>query len=101
MASQSLSKPAFLISGGWALLCMPAILIAEQGGWSQAPFHVTQFLATVVCFVSSVTFLVRYWGSESASGFERSLAVVAAILAGLWLAFCCYVILTFDLSGID
>jgi hypothetical protein len=101
MAPESLSRVAFLISGGCALLCVPAILIAEQRGWSQVPFNVAQFLATIVCFVSSVTFLVRYWGSESASGFERSLAVVAAILSGFWLAVCFYVILILDMSGMD
>jgi len=93
------AKWLFLIAGGYALLCAPAILVAERYGWSEAPLHSTQLLATLICFVSSAAFMLSTTGSSS--GWERSLSAVALILSGLWLAFFCYVILTFDLSGID
>jgi hypothetical protein len=93
------SRTIFLFAGGWALLCIPAILIAEQIGSSQAPFHVTQLLATVVCFASSVTFLVC--SRRTASRLENSLAAVAAIVSGVWLSFAGYVIFALEFSAMD
>jgi len=93
------AKWVFLISGGCALLCAPAVLIAERSGWSQWPFHVTQLVATLICLASSVIFIVSTRGQDF--GLERSLAAVALLLSGLWLVFVCYVLLTLDLSSLD
>lgn len=93
------SRWLFLVTGGYALLCAPAILLAEQYGWSQAPFHVTQLIATLICFPSSVVFL---WSTKGTHfGWQRSLSIVALLMSGLWVAFFCFVLLTFDLSGMD
>ena len=94
-----MDKVAFIVAGGWALLCAPAILIAEHCRLSQVPFHLSRPPATFVCLVSSVAFLARTRGSGSV--FWRALAVVAALLSGLWLAFIVYVFLTLDFSMID
>jgi hypothetical protein len=87
-----------LASGVVALLCVPAILVTEQLGRSQRPFHTTQLLATVVCLVSSARFL---WASRGdVLGWPRVLALVALGLSGLWLGFAGFVLLSFDLDGI-
>lgn len=95
----SLAKAGFLIGGGYALFCCPAILIAETSGWTQAPFHITQLVATCICFASSVAFLAQ--SRKTASGAELSLASVACMFSGLSLAFFCYVLLFLDMSGMD
>ena len=92
------SRWAFLASGTWAVLCAPAILLAERFSWSQRPFHLTQILAALTCLVSSSLFLWTTRGNGF--GWQRSLALVAGTLSGLWVAFFSYVLLTFDL-GMD
>ncbi|MHC5212555.1 MAG: hypothetical protein ACYTG2_17725 [Planctomycetota bacterium] len=87
-----------LASGGLALLCAPAILVAEQLGWSQRPLHGTQLLATMVCLVSSARFL--WAGRGEVRGWPRVLAIVALGLSGLWLCFVCFVLLSLDLAAI-
>ena len=93
------SKLLFLTTGGYALLCMPAILLAEHYGWPQTPFHLTQIVATLLCFPASVLFLWLTKGTRFS--WHRSLGIVAAILSGLWVVFFCYVFLTFDLTAMN
>jgi hypothetical protein len=71
-------------TGLYAVLCAPLILLAERYGWSEGPFHVTQLLATLVCFLSSIVFIR---GDKPASvRWQRAVAIVALTLSGLWLA---------------
>ncbi|MHC5211833.1 MAG: hypothetical protein ACYTG2_14025 [Planctomycetota bacterium] len=87
----------FLASGGLALLCAPAILVAERLGWDQRPFHTAQLAATLACLLASIGFLRATRGEPR--GWPRALAVGAALLSGLWLGLVGWVLLTFDLSG--
>jgi hypothetical protein len=93
------SKWLFVTTGVYAALCAPAILLAERLAWPQTLFHVTQFLAVALCLPASLLFLWRTRGS--ASGAQQSLAVVAAVLSGLWLSFVVFVLLTLDFSAMD
>jgi hypothetical protein len=88
----------FLVAGIYALACIPAIFLAERFSWPEWPFHTTQLLAVVLCFLTSVVFLWSTRGSQF--GAQRWLATIASVLCGLWLAFVVYVFLTFNLSGI-
>ena len=93
------SKATFLLGGIYAVACIPAIFLAERFGWNQRPFHLTQTIALVLCFVASTAFL---WCTR-ASRFDalRWLATAAVVLCGLWIAFLAFVLATFDLSAID
>jgi len=99
MDRSMVSLRLYLAAGVLALLCIPLILLAERHGASQAPIHVTQLIAVLVCMPSSATYLFATRGRPF--GWQRSLGVVAFTLTGLWLAFICFVILTFDLSAMD
>jgi len=93
------SMRLFCVTGGLAVLCGPAVLLAERYGWSQAPFHVTALVSTVICFLSSIAFI---WSTRGEPfGGRQSLALVACTLSAAWLAFVVHVMLTFDLSGMD
>jgi hypothetical protein len=88
------SKWLFVTTGIYAILCLPAILIVERLGWTERPFHSTQFLAVALCFPASLTFLWRTRGTPC--GVSRGLASAAALLSGLWLSFVVYVFMTID-----
>lgn len=90
MEQPTLAWPVVLATGGYVLLCIPAILLAERFGVPQAPFHITQFVATVACFVSAGWFLWRVRGV--AVGARRTVAILAVSLSGLWLLFIAFVI---------
>ncbi len=93
----SASKRAFLVTGIYALACLPAVLLAERSGWSQRPLHLTQSIAVLLCLVSSAGFL---WSTRGLRiGALRWLASAAVLLCGLWLMFLAYVLVSFDLSG--
>lgn len=98
MTIARVSKWLFVGTGVYALLCAPAILLAERYSWPQSPLHATQFLAAFICFPSSLLFL---WFSRDAQSGVRRLAVAAAILSAAWLAFVVYVLLTLDFSSMD
>ena len=89
-------KVSFLAFGLYAVLCAPAILVAEHLGLSESPLHLTQFLAIVGCIASSAVFLLSTRGSPFRG--IRLLAAVAMALAVLWVAFLVYVIMTIDLG---
>lgn len=86
------STRVFLFSGIYTLLCIPGILLAERNGWSQVPFHSTQWLAVAVCAFSSAWFL---WASRGLSvGWRRPVACLGLLLSGLYLLFIIYVVVT-------
>jgi hypothetical protein len=90
MASIKDPAPLFwlsLVAGALALVCAPTILLAEERDWSEAPIHVTQMVATVVCFVSSVVFLRSK--EKGKDDWQRNIAGLACLLSGLWLALIC------------
>ena len=76
----------FLLSGVYALACIPAVFIFEHLKWEDAPLHMTSFFACIVCVVSAVMYL---WTGRAAagenvepSGGTRTLAYIAIALAG-------------------
>lgn len=92
-----LLRAGMLFSGLCALACIPGILAAERFGWSERPFHATQMLAVLLCFVASVGYLLM--GRRSMSSGSRLLAVTTAILSGSYLAFLAWVLARIDFSG--
>jgi len=93
MTVANLSKRLFVSSGAYALLCIPAILLAERFSWHESFFHGTQFLAIVCCFPAALIFI---WFNRGSPSIVRKLAIAALILCGAWLAFLGYVIFTFE-----
>src|SRR4051794_27340611 len=89
----------FLIAGIYALACAPAILVAERFHWPEWPMHMSQVGAVILCFSASILFLWKTRGRGYS--WYKWLAAVSIVLCGLWLMFVTYVVLTFDLSGID
>ncbi len=90
---QPLSSRIFLASGVYAALCVPGILIAERAQWDESLFHSTQWLALVVCSLSSARFLLVSRGQ--AVGWRRPVAWLAGLLSGLYLLFIIYVLVTY------
>ena len=88
------SKRIFVISAVYTLGCIPAILLAERYGWTQAPFHLTQLIAVVLCLIACTVFLAAT--RSSPFGPWQWLASGALALLFLWLAFVVYVILTYS-----
>ena len=86
-----------IVTATYILGCIPAILLAEQYGWTQTPFHLTQLIAVVLCLISCIVFLA----ATRSSPFRiwQWLASVALVLSLLWLALVAYVILTY--SGLE
>ena len=91
--------PVFLIPSVLALACAPAILLAERLDWTEAPFHLTQMLATLLCFPTSVAYLVltrkRRKSGSPTSPLWTGLAWAAAMSSAGWLAFLALVVLMF------
>jgi len=92
-----LSRSVFLWAGFYALLCAPAILLAEHFGWWESPLHVSQLFAVIICLSASLVFLWSTRGTRF--DLTRWLSLAAVILSGLWLSFIGYVFFTFDLSS--
>lgn len=89
MTATQVSKLLFLASGGYAVLCAPAVLVAEHMGWQESFLHASQFLAIVICVASALSFL---WLSRARRSTASWFAVAAVCLGGLWLAFLAYVV---------
>ncbi len=86
----------FLLSGVYALGCIPAVFIFEHFRWEDAPLHITSFFACIICLVSAVMYL---WTGRAAagenvetSGGTRTLAYIAIALAGGFLLLCAIVV---------
>ncbi|MHC4621684.1 MAG: hypothetical protein ACYTEQ_28410 [Planctomycetota bacterium] len=84
-----LSFIVFLVSGICALLCIPAVLIAERNNLSDGPFHVVAMVSTPICLVSGLWFLVR--SRKQKKGLPQALAGAGVILAAGWLCFVAFV----------
>lgn len=95
----SIAHSLFMGAGTYALACAPAILIAERLGWSQSFFHITQLVATILCFPAAAFFLWQTRGLRCT--WARGFAWGALGLSGLWLAFILYVLLSLDFSGME
>ena len=61
---------------------------------AQAPYHLTQLIAIILCLVSSIVFLTTT--RSSPFGPWQWLASSALALCSLWLAFVAYVLLTYS-----
>src|SRR4051812_6993746 len=61
---------AFLLSGGYALACIPAVFVFEHFDWFEAPLHLSSFAAWVICPISAIFYLWRNRGG----GERRTLA---------------------------
>jgi len=88
-------------TGLYAVLCVPLILLAERHGWSEGPFHGTQLLATLVCFLSSIDFIR---GDKPKSvRWQRAVAIVALTLSGLLLALLAFalMVVSVGLNSLD
>lgn len=92
-----LLRAGMMLSGLCALGCIPGILAAEHFGWSERPFHATQILATLLCFVTSVGYLLM--GRRSMNPATQALTVTATVLSGSYLAFLAWVLARIDFSG--
>ena len=88
----------FIFAGIYALLCIPAVLIAERYDWPEWFIHVSAFIASGLCFVSAGVYYYRT--RAMAQAFGRGLAIMAIIFAGLWVSFVVFAWATIDLSGI-
>ena len=88
-----------LFAGIWALACAPAILLAESKRWPQWPFHSTQLVACLVCIGGSTWFLVATRSQEK--GWRQVVALAGWMLAGAWVFFVAWVLLTLDFSGMS
>ncbi len=86
-----------LITAIYALVCIPAILLSERYGWTQAPYHLTQMIAIILCLASSIVFLVTT--RSSSFGAWQRLASSALALCFLWLTFVAYVLATYSGPG--
>jgi hypothetical protein len=91
MSVAAVARWLFLVSGIYALACVPAILLAERFHWPEWPFH--------VCLPASLIFLRSTRGSRF--GVRKGFAVAAVLLCGLWLLFLAFVVLAFNQSGMD
>jgi hypothetical protein len=80
----------FLVSGICALLCIPAVLIAEQTGFPDDPFNIIATISTPVCFLCGLSFLIR--SRKQPRGHRRALAKVGVILSGGWICFLVFVV---------
>ena len=93
------SKWSFLSAGIVVLACIPAVFLAERYSWSQSPIHTAQLLAAALCFTASLIFLGSTRGLRS--NLEGWLAMVAAVLSGMWIVIYIFLIavINFDSMG--
>ena len=92
-----LARRVLLITAIYALACIPAILLSERYGWTQAPYHLTQLIAVILCLASSIVFLATT--RSSSFGAWHWLAASALALCFLWLTFAAYVVATYSGPG--
>ena len=89
----------FYSASAMALACIPLILIVENNGNSQKTYHYLQFIACLIIFISGIASLVIGWHRLSA--INKVVVMTGLALVSTWLSFVVYVLVTFDLSGID
>lgn len=80
-----------LISGLFALLCIPMIFIAEATGWfGDELFHLPQWIATTICFISGIIVLVKR--KSGFSYFHTAVSLLGVVLSGMYLALIVFVL---------
>lgn len=84
---------AYLFAGIIVLLCIPGILIAEAGGGYEGFFHLGQFIFCVICFISGVICLARYW--RQMSTVRKSVVWFGILGSGAWLAIIIFLMVSF------
>ncbi len=92
-----LARHVVLITAIYSLACIPAILLSERSGWTQAPYHLTQLIAIILCLASAIVFLAAT--RSSPFGPWQWLASSALALCSLWLAFMAYALATYSGPG--
>jgi len=88
----------FIVTGIYALLCFPAVLIAELYNWPEKYIHISAFISSGLCFVSACVYYFRTRNTPIT--LSRGLAIAAIILAGLWVSFVVFVVAIIDFSAI-
>ena len=88
-----------IINGLIALFCIPSIYICEHYKISESPVHLTQLIATALCFIFSLTHII--FNGKSSRIVNNIIVCISIFGSGLWLVFLIQFLLTFDLSGID
>lgn len=95
----------FLLSGGYALACIPAVFLFEHIGWEDAPLHITSFLACIICAVSAAMYLnasrASMDGATRAVKTMRMIAYLALALTAGFLLLCAALIVLLAASMDD
>jgi uncharacterized membrane protein YqhA len=77
---------AFILSGAYALACIPAVFVFERLGWSEAPLHTSSFFACILCVISASMYLwttrASVTGESPRHHVTKILAYIALALAG-------------------
>ncbi len=89
----------FIISGVYALLCIPLIYMFEYLHISETPLHSTQFFTVLTCFVTSLIYRIMI--RKDKFTLMKVLSSIALALSAIWIGFLIFVIFSFALSGID
>lgn len=89
-----------VLSSIYILLCAVMILLIDAGLLSinQSLFHITQWVACFICFVSGVAFLSKH--RVSVAFMPKLFVSLSSALSGLWLGFSIFVILAINFQGI-
>jgi len=98
MKKLPLSYWILLISGLFALLCIPLILIAEATGWfPDELIHLPQWIAIFVCFVSGI--ILHLKKGINLGRFHQVISKLGLVLSGMFLI--AFAILILILIGPD
>jgi hypothetical protein len=90
--ARPLSRLIAIVSGVYAIACVPAILLLEGVGRDPTFFHVTQLVAIVICVVASIRDI---WAHRHGPADAFFYLAVAVLLLGLgWIGFTLIVIFT-------
>jgi hypothetical protein len=93
----------FLVSGIYALACIPAVFLIEHFQWWewQAPIHLTSFCACIACITSALMYLLMSRRRQTGQTPTRALAYVAVVLAGGYLILVFTILLMLTFAGAD
>ena len=78
----------FLLSGGYALACIPGVLLFERLGWPDDLLNLTSFFSCLICLGGAWQYLLirRAEGNDGTSR-DAALVILARIAVGLTVAF--------------
>jgi hypothetical protein len=73
----------FAFSAAFALLCIPLLFLAGRGiiPINEEFFYGSLFLASIICFISGLVYLVRYRQDNT---YQRLIALVGVFISGTW-----------------